>query len=147
MNAEKVKELKWIPVKDWDSLSCSYMGLSSYQVTKKDFEDFVENLIRTTARNLNIKYADLAPVIKEENTAFYNYLNRIFSPKYSYENDSLTLQQLKKMLWMPDTTNVPVTFNESSVDKIINEFNSLSDDEKFQVLKRLGKVSVKVEVS
>ena len=147
MNAEKVKELKWIPVKDWDSLSRSGIGISSYQVTKKDFEDFVENLIRIVARILNIKYADLAPVIKEENAAFYNYLNRIFSTKYSYENDSLTSQQLKKMLWMPDTTNVPVTFNESSVDKIINDFNSLSDDEKFQVLKRLGKVSVKVEVS
>ncbi len=147
MNAEKVKELKWIPVKDWHTLPCSCNGLYSYQVTKRDCEDFVENLIRMVARKLNIKYEELAPIIKEENTAFYNYMNRIFYSNYCFKYDSLALNILKKMLWMPDITNISDTFNESPVDKIINDFNSLSDDEKFQVLKRLSKVSIKVEFS
>ena len=149
MQANEVKKLKWVPVSDWSELTMTdytCFGETVF-VGKSDVEGFVENIFRDVARKLNIPYAELEPILKEENAAFYSTMNRIYHQFYGVAKAHPALIELEKLLRIPDVTTVPEHTGNSIVDKFLIAFSALSDREKLEILQRLGKVSIKVELS
>lgn len=147
MHANEVRNLKWVPVTDWSELTMTYYDTRDdvFFVGKLDVESFVENIFKDIARKLNISYAELKPVLQEENSAFYSTNYRLFKEFYGVSNTFPHLLELEKMLRIPDVTTAPDNITQSNVEKFLTDFSALSDIEKLEVLKRLGTVSVKVE--
>lgn len=147
MYANEVKNLKWIPVLDWQELTMTSFNVwdDAAYVGNSDVESFVETIFKDIARKLNIPYAELEPILKEENSAFYSTKDRLFKKFNGISKTYPCLIELEKMLRIPDVTTVPYNATSSTVDKFLKDFSALSDREKLEVLQHLGTVSVKVE--
>ena len=107
---------------------------------------FVENVFRNIARKLNISYADLESILREENSAFYSTMYRLFKNYYNgvSKNDS-QLVEVEKLLRIPDVTSVSAHI-KSNVDKMMNDFSILTDTEKLELLQRLGIISITIKI-
>ena len=152
MDANEVKNLKWISVTDWSDLpKTRFDRYGIAHVGEADVDSFVENVFKEVSRRLNIPYSELEPILKEENSAFYSTKSRLFGKYESFfsklfgisvdiEEFFECLDKLEKVLRIPDVTDI----NKSDVDRILNDFSALADREKLEVLQRLGTVSVKV---
>lgn len=146
MDANEVKNLKWMLVTDWSKLSKTYRGfLGDLYVGESDVDCFVENVFKDVARRLNIAYSELEPILKEENSAFYSEKARLFGRYTSVTGYHMGLLKLEGMLRIPDVLAFFEDISKSSVDKVLYFFSALTDMEKLEVLQRLGQVSVKVE--
>lgn len=142
MKAKDIKKLNWVPVTDWKDLTQTYINLyNGKYVRKEDIECFIENICRDIARKLNISYIDIFPILKEENSAFYGTMKRLFIHNSFYSIADNSLMELEQLLRVPDVESI----KDNSVEKILNDFSLLKDTEKLEVLKRLKLVSVKVE--
>lgn len=79
MEIKDVKSLPWKKVTDWSALCESYANFFGDNfVTKKDVKVFVDNVYREIARQLNIPYEQLKPILDAENEPF-NTLKKRFS--------------------------------------------------------------------
>lgn len=142
MEAKDIRKLNWVPVTDWKELTQTYFNFRNGKyVQKGDIESFIENICRDIARKLNISYTDIFPILKEENSAFYGTMKRIFDENIYYGIADNSLTELKQLLRVPDVESI----KDNSVEKVLNDFSLLKDTEKIEVLKRLKLVSVKVE--
>ena len=73
MQANEIKNLKWIPVTDWSKLTAiefDFWGDSF--VGNGDIKNFVDNVFKDVARKLNISYKELGQILKEEISAFFS---------------------------------------------------------------------------
>ena len=149
MKLEDVKNLKWIPVTDWNGLTTTDFNKGNAFVTDDDVENFVDNIFRDVSRKLDIPFNDLITILRSENASFYEVKERLFE-KYNFSIDSDSLLQLQKLLRVPDVDSVPMvpkigTRTSTNAEKVLEEFSLLSEIEKLQVLKELSLLTVKVE--
>lgn len=89
---------------------------------------------------MKISYEVIEPILKEENQAFYRAKKRLFGEVIHLDKTDSRLDEIKKILRIPK-----VTEEFKRVEKILNDFNALTEVEKLEVLQKLGLVSVKVE--
>lgn len=134
MTINDLRKLNWGSA-NWTKCPCD----SSYPqpfVSVNDIELFVNYTFKEIARKANLPYDEnLIKLLKEENSEFYEYLSRytkpLIKPIPRREYDAL-----KSLLVVPkidkDYTAAP-----NKVQRIINEFESLSDIDKLKVLEYL----------
>ena len=93
MQAKEIRNLKWVPVTDWNSIS----GVGNLRIRVDYIESHVEIIFRKIAKELEIPYKKLEIILKEMNFDFYDRL-------YNY-SESVPLQEfyeIKKLLRIPD---------------------------------------------
>lgn len=147
MHANEVKKMNWVNVKDWSELTKTYRcGTGELIVGKEDVDSFVENVFKDVARKLNISYTELKPILEEENSAFYTIKKRVFIDHSGVPKDDTSLLELEKMLRIPNVESVINNVNQLNVANLLKDFYALSDEERLEFFKRLGVVSVKVEI-
>lgn len=143
MKAEEVKNLTWVPVTNWKRLTKTSTDIwGNYTVSKQDIECFVEKIFNDVAKKLNISYKELKPILREENSNFYLFLERIFHGYSGLEVSNIRLIELENILRIPDTSKI---YNRSNVERILSDFSNLTDLEKIEVLQKLGKFSIEVK--
>lgn len=141
MTANEVRTMKWGFAGDWEFLmGCGKNSLNDTLVTEEDINDFVENIFRGVARRLDIPYAELGPVLVDENTAFMRTKARLFKNFNSLSKNNEQLKDLERMLRVPDVYSI----NKLTVDKVFQDFEKLSDVEKIDFLVRIGKYSIEI---
>lgn len=141
-----IRNLNWIPVRDWSSLPATGMAISQY-VTKTDMENFVEMIFREKARKLHIPYTEIESILKDENTPFYSTLNTTFE-RVDYMGLSRASEKvltLQDMLRVPDVHSIPDE-EKLSVEKFLHNFATLTNTEKVEVLQHLGNISITFEM-
>lgn len=149
MRAAEVRNLNWVPVKDWSNLPQTILDFFEHSyVGEEDIYNFVDSVFRHTARKLEIPYSELKPILEEENSAFYETCARLFRPYFKGTlrgldpNDEL-LDNLKSLLRIPEVPKVS-TLN---VEKVLSDFSALTDAEKLEFFQRLGNISLKIDFS
>lgn len=143
MSACNVKKFKWIPVTDWNELTQTYSTFSGVYVGENDVDNFVENVFRDVSRQLNMNYSELEKILVEENHAFFETKSRVFKNTHGYSKDHSQVIGLQKMLRIPDVS--AILSDKPNIEKILNDFSSLTDIEKIEILQRLGTISVNIE--
>ena len=147
MQASDVKKFGWVGVEDWSSLTESVPTIDDgLYVGYMDIEDFVENLFREIANQLNIPYKELKPVLVEKNAEFYKERTRMFGIYDGFDKSHVLLYSLKSMLRIPDISSIPAEMRKSNVERIVDDFANLSDDEKKEVMQQLGVVPIQIKV-
>lgn len=108
-------------------------------VSVDDIELFVNHTFKEIARKANLPYDEnLIKLLKEENSEFYEFLHRntkstSLSPSYITRTE---YDALKNLLIVPKVDK-DYTAAPNKVQRIINEFESLSDIDKLKVLEYL----------
>lgn len=137
MTIKDLKNLKWVSA-NWTNCPCE----SSFPdpcVKTKDIELFLSYTFKEIARKANLPYDEnLIKLLKEENSEFYEYLHRntkstTLSPSYITRTE---YDALKNLLIVPNVDK-DYTAAPNKVQRIINEFESLSDIDKLKVLEYL----------
>lgn len=145
MQASDVKRFGWVGVEDWSALTQSVHTIDDgLYVGFMDIEDFVESVFQESARQLNIPYEELKPVLVEKNAEFYAEKERTFKMYKALYKDHVQLYKLRTMLRIPDISSIPAEMIKSRVEIILDDFAGLSDDEKKEVLQRLGVVRIQI---
>ena len=145
MQASDVKKFGWMEVEDWSSLTESVSTIDDgLYVGYMDIEQFVENVFQESARQLNIPYEELKPILEEKNIAFYEEKERIFRKYKALTESHAELYRLKSLLKVPDISSIPAEMLKSKVEKILDDFAGLADDEKIEVMQRLGVVPLQI---
>jgi len=101
MNATQVKEMDWTNILDWQDLSISEINLYGQYVGKEDIDVFVEKTFKQIARDLEIPYSELEPILKEANTEFFEEEKRLYEKVDGYSKGNVLLARLKDMLKVP----------------------------------------------
>lgn len=139
MYAYEIRNLKWISVTDWSELPQTYsLPRNKFYVSESDVNSFVDNVFKDVSRRLNMSYSELKPILESENSAFYSTKDRLFRECEAIPKTLARLLELEKLLQIPDVTT------KSNVEKILNDFSTLTDIEKLEVLQRLGLVNITV---
>lgn len=103
MNAKDIRKLNWVPATDWSELTPTLFSFATPYVGKRDIKNFIENIFRDISRKLNISYTDINTIQKEENSAFYQTMENLFSTRYDcFDKKAPSLLTLEKMLRVPD---------------------------------------------
>lgn len=129
------RNLTWEPVKDWRGLTITG---SCGAVSKLDIECFITNLVHECSRKLNIPYEVFNDTFKKENTAFYELFEYLFKRFSGLSLTGDSLSSLQSLLRAP----VIDEGNDPTVDKVLTTFMALSDNQKLEVLKKLGEISI-----
>jgi len=141
MKASDVKKFGWMEVEDWSKLKATVPTIDDgLYVGEMDIDEFVENVFKESARQLNIPYEELRPILEEKNRAFYEEKERIFETYTAFAKSHVLLYPLKSLLKVPDISSIPTEMLKSKVEKLLDDFASLSDGEKMEVMQRLGVV-------
>lgn len=139
MYAYEIRNLKWISVTDWSELPQTYsLHRNKFYVCESDVDSFVDNVFKDVSRRLNMSYSELKPILETENSAFYSTKDRLFRECEAIPKNHARLLELENLLQIPDITP------KSNVEKILNDFSTLTDIEKLEVLQRLGLVNITV---
>lgn len=148
MQASDVKKFGWMEVADWSKLTATVPTIDDgLYVGEMDLDEFVENVFKECARQLNIPYEELRPILEEKNRAFYEEKERIFETYTAFAKSHVLLYPLKSLLKVPDISSIPAEMLKSKVEKILDDYSSLSEEEKMEVLQRLGLINVKCKTS
>lgn len=143
MDAKQIRQLDWCNFTNWHNIPETHRGKNSQLYTsKKDLENFVENIFRDIARQLNIEYSKIEQILKEENAPFYNMLDEVYKKYSGLRSWSEELETLENMLRIPDVSSVPK--KKCNVEKILKDFSTLTEVEKVEVLQRLKLISVQI---
>ncbi|MBQ9012588.1 MAG: hypothetical protein IJ094_03340 [Bacilli bacterium] len=134
MTINDLKNLKWGSA-NWTNCPCD----SSYTVPfvkANDIELFLSYTFREIARKASLPYDEnLIKFLKEENSEFYAYFCHYTHPYYIPIPRS-EYDALKNLLIIPKIDK-NYTAAPNKVQRIINEFESLSDIDKLKVLEYL----------
>ena len=143
MEAKDVTSLSWKKVTDWSELSATHRNYcGACYVSATDVEVFVENIYRDIARQLNISYEQLKPILTAENGPFNTLKKRLFKACTGYAKENAQLIGLENTLRVPDISNI---VTEDKVSICFKLFEELSDIEKTVFLQKIGKINVKVQ--
>ena len=146
MEAKDVKNLPWKQVTDWSGLSASNENqIGESFVCKADVDLFVENVYRDIARQLNIPYEQLQPILVAENEPFNSLEARLFKAYIGYGRKQPKLIELEGMLRIPDISKVEEDVATDNVSACLKMFEGLSNIGKMLFLEKIGKISVKIE--
>lgn len=141
MEVKDVKSLPWKKVTDWSALCESYTNFFGADfVTKKDVKVFVDNVYREIARQLNIPYEQLKPILETENEPFNTLKKKAFKGYAGLKKESAQLIALENTLRVPDVSSIVAEDKVSSCFKL---FEELSDIEKTAFLQKIGKINSK----
>lgn len=144
-------DLPWIPITDWSDLVASreISATDKSYVKEYDVLFFVENKFQELARNLKIEYEELKPILEEENSAFFGAVKLFFDSRNFTSKSDKDLVLLEHMLKVPDISKLHISSKKSSnnVEKLLEDFASLTDIEKLEVLQRLKIISINIEFS
>ena len=146
MEAKDVTSLSWKKVTDWSELSATNENCWGDRfVSATDVDVFVENVYRDIARQLNIPYEQLKPILMAENGAFNTLKERLFKAYTGYATKNAQLIELENTLRVPDISKIENIVTEDKVSICFKLFEELSDIEKTVFLQRIGKINVKIE--
>ncbi len=147
MEAKDVTNLPWKQVTDWSGLCASFSSGGKWYVTKGDVKAFVEGAYRDVARQLNIPYERLNPILVAENEPFNSSYNQLFRGLITgaYATNDPNLIKLKGMLRIPDVSKVENDVATDNVSACLKMFEGLSNIEKMLFLEKIGKISVNIE--
>ena len=141
MKARDVKKFGWRRIDFCSNPTPTVPTLDDgLYVGEMDLDEFVENVFKESALELNIAYEELRPILQEENKTFYEEKERIFRTYQAFHKDHSQLERFKYLLKVPDINSIPAEMLKSKVERILDDFASLSDEEKKEVLQRLGVV-------
>ena len=136
MTAEEVRNLNWVEVENWNTITHSELGRNKQRfIGKEDIDSFVENIFRDIARKLNIPANKLLPILKEENEPFYKVKEKIYSNYSGLGKDSENFKELKSLLRIPDISFFEKEKQTASV--FLKDFYKLPDEEKQIVIDEL----------
>lgn len=103
MNANKEKKIRWTHVIDWSNLTTTSCDiLDGYDVSESDVDEFVENIFKEVARNLNIPYKEIKPILDEKNSAFYSAKVIVFKTYGNMKAQHPILLKLESLLTIPE---------------------------------------------
>lgn len=108
MNKSELKKLNWTTVSDWRELTISDINYYGQYVGKKDIDIFVEKKFKAAAKELNIPYEELEPILKEKNAEFYEQEEKLFKEIDGYTKWHPLMKGLKAMLRVPAIPKVAV---------------------------------------
>lgn len=146
MEEKDVTSLSWKKVTDWSELSATYENRwGECFVSETDVDVFVENVYRDIARQLNIPYEQLKPILTAENGAFNTLKKRLFKAYTGYAKKNAQLIELENTLRVPDISKIENIVTEDKVSICFKLFEELSDIEKMVFLQKIGKINVKIE--
>lgn len=135
----------WGKWEDWSKMSGSKYGDSWFDleahVIESDIEEYLEIIYRDISRNFNVSYKELKTLIENENLAFFSRKKKIFKINSCYGKDSRRLMQLERMLMVPIKRKYNPTNN---LENCLEIFGKLSDEEKINFLKKIGKINIEV---
>lgn len=137
MEAKDVRNLPWVQV-DWCDLPATNYSFFEYYVCWRDVDSFVTNVFKNVARELNIPFKELEPILKEENSAFFSLMDRLFLFNEDFYPTDSRLLNLEDLLMVPDTT-------ANNLTTCLRLFEKLSEQEKLAFLQKIGKIKLTVE--
>ena len=142
----EAKKWNWIHI-DTRNLSKLMMTHFDYKgeayVGRDDVEDYFDYECKMASLNLGIPYSEFKPIFYDQNSSFKSAFERIFKHFDGLSKDSQHLLSLLNLLLIPVVKPVP----KSSVDKLLDDYKTLDENEKLEFLRRLdnqGVVSVEV---
>lgn len=147
MTVNDVRKMEWGIVSDWSELTTTnFNSWNDAFVGEADVDCFVENIFKDVARKLDIAYAELEPIIKEENASFYHTKRRLFQRIEYVPKLHNRLLELEKMLRIPEIAEKHTKMIcKPTVEQVLQDFSKLNDLEKLEVLEHLKLVSIKVK--
>ena len=146
MEAKDVRNLPWKQVTDWSGLAASSRNWAGDRfVCEANVDVFVENVYRDIARQLNIPYEHLQPILVAENAPFNSLKSQVFRGDIVYGRNHTTLIKLEGTLRIPDISKVEDDVATDNVSACLKMFEGLSNIEKMLFLEKIGKISVKIE--
>lgn len=137
MEAKDVRNLPWVQV-DWCDLPATNHSFFEDYVCWRDVDSFVENVFKNVARELNIPFKELDPILKEENSAFFSLMDHLFLFNQDFFPTDSRLLHLEDLLMIPDTT-------VNNLTTCLQLFEKLSEQEKLAFLQKIGKIKLTVE--
>lgn len=138
MNSEQIKKLPWINVEDWSKLEPTTAGFCERRYASEfDVDNFVEHIFKEIAEKLNVSYEDILPILRKSNSAFYLLKSEIFRKYDGISIQSDKFNALKKLFRVPNT-NVTTDELSERVEKLLDDFSSLSDEEKSMFFRHLN---------
>ena len=144
MDAKQIRQLEWSNFTDWEDISRTNKGeMGGLYISKSDIENFVENIFREVARQLNIDYSEIEPILIEENSAFFKAVDAAYGSYKGLGKEAEPFSSIKKMLRIPTVSSVQK--KECNVEKILKDFETLTEVEKVEVLERLKLISVHIK--
>ena len=147
MEAKDVMNLPWKGITDWSELPAVWIAdKGDYCVTVEDIDVYIENIFRDIARQLKIPYETLLPILKDENHAFYSLKEQMFQNDLIYGVTGSRLTDLKRLLRVPDISNIKEIDTADNVSCCLEMFEKLSDVEKIEFLQKIGKINVTINV-
>lgn len=139
MLATDVRNLPWVPLEDWSELVESYGYGTPKRIAKSDVKHFLNRLFRRITCQLKLPYEEFEPIVEEKNAEFYRELEEL----YLYANSGYwlvfnepKLLELQKLLKVPKLPNSNSAITPR-VEKILSDFEALTEEEKRVVLKKL----------
>ena len=134
MTLNDLRKSKWVTA-SWSKCPGDSNYTNPY-LRSADIDLFLNYTFKEIARKANLPYDEnLINFLKEENSAFYEYLSRYTYPVITSIPRS-EYESLKELLKIPKIDDVN-TVTCDKVQNIINEFESLTDIDKLKVLEYL----------
>ena len=137
MTLNDIRKLNWITLEDWSKIPAT--SRAGY-ISEDDMDCFIKDIVRDVARKLNLPFADVFGIIKDENPAFFASKRKVYSSISGLSTGSVDFVMLKKLFKIPDTSKV----KKDNVGELIETFYSLSDMDKLRFLESIKVFSVKV---
>ena len=142
MTINDLRRLNWVSA-NWTECPGD-LDYSKPSIKFEDIQLFLNYTFKEVARKANLPYNDkLIKFLKEENSEFYAYLSRFTKPIITNipRDDYKSLKHLLKIPEIDKYYRAPC----NNAQKIINEFESLSDIEKLKVLEHLKLKKIIIE--
>ncbi len=127
----------WGEWEDWSKMSGTDWIRGFSYVSEWDFEMYLERIYRDISRNFNVSYKELKTLIENENQEFFNRKKGIFYNGRSWRKYSDDLIALEEILMVPIKRN-------NNLENCLQNFEKLSDEEKINFLKKIGKINIEV---
>ena len=144
MTIDEIRKLKWDYLSSYiweEQLPMTNIGkFKKKYASKEDVETFISDRISITARKLNVDYNAFLQLVKDENKAFYTFLDNIYESWDGLDHkdsDFKKLQMFFKLPILPDTRSNPVK-------DVLLRFEKLTDFQKIEVLEKLKLISIRI---
>ncbi len=144
MTIDEIRKLKWDYLSPYiweEQLPMTTIGKFNKKFAcKKDVEVFISNQISITARKLNVGYNEFMQLVRNENIAFYTFLDSIYESWDGLDHKDSDFKKLQKFFKLPTLPDA----RANPVKDVLLRFEKLTDFQKIEVLEELKLISVHV---
>lgn len=135
--------LRWDNIKGWGDIEKEYFcKLEGYAITENNLDKFIRIKIKEVAQALGVEYEEMEAQVKKENEGFYEWKKEFFINYGGMRTFSEDYSHMKKLFRLPI---IKVSKQKDKVKYAVMAYNNLSDTEKLEFFKSIGKISIDIK--